>query len=175
MSEQPEDDLNPLADALRQLRPQPVELDRAALMYRAGQESARYSWAWPLLSAALLLLSLGLGAALFMKPAPQGVVEVGTVRIRIVPESVPPTPRREEPETEPAIAPAEVADVRSELPRASCLRLLRQVEKDGDLKPAPAAFSPSSAKPDNALDLGGETLKEPWLLRRLALQTGGSS
>jgi hypothetical protein len=65
MSERPENfDLNDLESALRELRPRPEAMDRAALMYRAGRASAR---GWTVLAATV---ALGLGIALWIRPAP---------------------------------------------------------------------------------------------------------
>ncbi len=76
MSERPEElELTALASALRDLRPSPETLDRAALMYRAGRASAR-GWIWPSATAAAGALAMVLGVLLFLRPVPSAVERV---------------------------------------------------------------------------------------------------
>jgi hypothetical protein len=93
MSERSEElELTALASALRDLRPSPETLDRAALMYRAGRASAR-GWGWPLATVAAGTLATVLGVLLLLRPAPP-VVE----RIVYLPatQAEPPVTRPEE-------------------------------------------------------------------------------
>ena len=74
MSERPEErELTALESALRDLRPKPETLDRAALMYRAGRASAR-GWVWPAATALSTLAAIILGMAWWVRPEP-AVVE----------------------------------------------------------------------------------------------------
>jgi hypothetical protein len=76
MSERPEElELTALASALRDLRPSPESLDRAALMYRAGRASAR-GWGWPLATAAAGALAMVLGVLMLLRPAPSVIERV---------------------------------------------------------------------------------------------------
>lgn len=69
--------LNALEAALAGLKPSAPAFDRDALMFRAGQHSARRSaWPWPVLSAALALVAAGLGGLLAVRPTVQQVVIV---------------------------------------------------------------------------------------------------
>lgn len=70
MSERPEDlDVKTLESMLRELRPPSDSLDRAVLMYRAGQATAR-GWIWPTATLFSTTLSLVLSMALWLRPAP---------------------------------------------------------------------------------------------------------
>ncbi len=64
--------LNDLESALRELRPHPETLDRAALMYRAGRASAR-GWGWPVATMVSGLAALTLAIVLCIRPAPATV------------------------------------------------------------------------------------------------------
>ena len=76
MSERPEElELTTLESALRDLRPRPEALDRAALMYRAGRASVR-GWAWPAATALAAALAMTLGVSLLLRPAPPVVERV---------------------------------------------------------------------------------------------------
>ncbi|HEY7156736.1 MAG TPA: hypothetical protein VH575_22395 [Gemmataceae bacterium] len=91
MSERPEElELTALASALRDLRPSPEALDRAALMYRAGCASA-HGWGWPLATAAAGVLATILGVLLLLRPAPPVVERVVYL----------PVPQPESPVTQP--------------------------------------------------------------------------
>src|SRR5262249_30724133 len=68
--------LNARAGALAGLKPRPAALDRDALMFRAGRASAPRGWKWPLATAALSLVALGLGIALLVRPQPQVVERI---------------------------------------------------------------------------------------------------
>jgi hypothetical protein len=70
MSERSEDlDVMALESMLRELQPHAEMLDRDVLMYRAGRASAR-GWMWPATTLAATALTLILGIALWMRPAP---------------------------------------------------------------------------------------------------------
>jgi hypothetical protein len=69
MSERSEKgELTELESMLRGLRPQPDTLDRAVLMYRAGQASAR-GWGWPLATLGATALAIVLGVLPLIRPA----------------------------------------------------------------------------------------------------------
>ena len=71
--------------ALVSLKPAPSRVDRDALMFRAGQASARHrDRLWPLTSLAMALLAVTFGALLVMRPAPEP-----TERIVYVTQAVP--------------------------------------------------------------------------------------
>lgn len=81
MSERSEDrELTALETALRELRPQPDAMDRAALMYRAGRASKR-GWVWPLATLFSTAAALVLGIAVWTRPAPS-VVYVAVPPVR---------------------------------------------------------------------------------------------
>ncbi len=92
--ETPDRGLNAFARALAVASPHPGRLDRDALLFAAGRAAqARQGRAWRLSTAALALLSAGLGAALAVRPAPApGVVEVE--RVVYVPAPTPPAPQQ---------------------------------------------------------------------------------
>jgi hypothetical protein len=70
MSGQREDpELTELASALRTLQPRPETLDHAALMYRAGQASAR-GGLWPLATMLSLAVALALGIIAWTRSEP---------------------------------------------------------------------------------------------------------
>jgi hypothetical protein len=57
-----------LEAALSGLSPSPGRLDRDRILFRAGQRASPRRWLWPCMSAALALLSVGLGTALLLRP-----------------------------------------------------------------------------------------------------------
>lgn len=76
MSERSEErELTALESALRDLRPHPETLDRAALMYRAGRASAR-GWAWPAATMSAVALAMILGMLLLLRPAPSVIERI---------------------------------------------------------------------------------------------------
>jgi hypothetical protein len=76
MSERSEEqELTALESALRDLRPGPETLDRAALMYRAGRASAR-GWMWPAATVTASVLASLLSVLLLLRPAPSLVERV---------------------------------------------------------------------------------------------------
>ena len=96
MSERSEEiELSDLESSLRELRPRPEALDRAALMYRAGRASVR-GWGWPLATLVSTILALVLGIALWIRPTPSVVyVAVPPARDDAVSAS-PPSPQLED-------------------------------------------------------------------------------
>jgi hypothetical protein len=92
-------EVSDLENALCSLRPR-ADLDREAILYRAGRASVRGSWAWPLVACTSTALAAVLGVLLLARPAaPPGerVVE------RIV--YVPTPPRQEPPPPTPEPSP----------------------------------------------------------------------
>jgi hypothetical protein len=100
VSEQPLDpEVNALANALAHLQPRPAMLDRDALLFRAGQASASRGWKWPLAAFASLLIAVGLGVTLLVRPQPivserivYIQVPVAAVETTTEPKPEPPTP-----------------------------------------------------------------------------------
>jgi hypothetical protein len=86
-------ELTALESALRDLRPHGATLDRAVLMYNAGRAAAR-GWRWPLATALVSALALGLGIALLVRPGPTVNERVVYVRVPVV------EPTNSEPEIE---------------------------------------------------------------------------
>jgi hypothetical protein len=127
MSEQPER----VESALAGLKPAPAALDRDRLMFAAGQAAApKRGWRWPATSAALFSLSLGLSAALALRPTP-----VETVRIVYLPPDVKQAAPAPLPDVPPAPAPradpeARVADTTPTV-GGDYLRLRSQVLRFG--------------------------------------------
>jgi hypothetical protein len=86
----PTPDLAGLEAALKELTPASVPLDRDRLLFRAGQASVQgRRWLWPSVAGLFALTTIGLAAALALRPAP-GVVE-RTIVVR-VPVPAPPAP-----------------------------------------------------------------------------------
>lgn len=52
---------NDLGQSLRQLKVTAPSLDRDRLLFEAGRRSVRHSWAWPLATAASVLLAVSTG------------------------------------------------------------------------------------------------------------------
>lgn len=71
----PDEEINPLAAALRRLAPQPAAFSRDALLFNAGKAAAVPrvpAWAWPTATGLFAGVSLVLGAFL-LSPAEPGV------------------------------------------------------------------------------------------------------
>jgi hypothetical protein len=67
---------DPLEAALLGLTPRPPALDRDAVLFRAGRESARAGLGWPVATAAASLAALALGVVLLTRPVPAPEVRV---------------------------------------------------------------------------------------------------
>jgi hypothetical protein len=84
----PTPELAALEGQLRLLAPREGSLDRDALLYRAGQASARGGWLWPLTAAVSTLTAVALGVALASHPGPRVVERVVYVPVeRPAPEA----------------------------------------------------------------------------------------
>ena len=144
-------DLSALADALAGLKPRPAALDRDTLMFRAGRASAPRRWAWPLATAAVSLVALGLGVALFVRSQPRVVERVEYVRVE-VPVPAPPAPETPTPVPTPADAPSLVTHEDEAPPRSGVRRLEYHLSRWGfdGLPPAPHAPPPKET-PDSLL------------------------
>jgi hypothetical protein len=135
----PDDDLNALELALRDLTPAPTPLDRDALMFAAGQahaaRRARPALAWPLATAALALLAAGQAALLATRPT-------ATVDRPLIVQQSPPPPA-------PTPPPAPRPVYRLPIPRTDQQRLALQLARYGldALPPSPAAIAAISASP----------------------------
>lgn len=157
--------------ALARLAPAPDGISISHLMFRAGQLSAsRRSWAWPGITAALMLLSAVLGSVLLFRPTPQPVERIVTVYVQ--PPALP------APQPEPAVPSTEETSSSPPQPIAGdghYLRLRREVLANGlEALPPPPPWS-AAAPADDAgvlLDLPRGS-REPWLLRlKHSLQSG---
>jgi hypothetical protein len=130
MSEQPERE--PLESALAGLKPAAAALDRDRLMFAAGQAAApKRHGVWPAASVALFCLSLGLAAALAVRPTETvRIVYVPREAKDVKPAPAPPTPV---PEVTPAPRPETDAMVADTTPTVGgdYLRLRRQVLRFG--------------------------------------------
>ncbi len=114
-----------LEAALAALAPMPDQLNRDALLFRAGQASIpRYSWAWPGAAAALGLLAATLGALLTLRPA-EKVVEHVYVYVK---EPAAPTPA---PAPTPSEAEQPPSVIASREPPINYLQLEKQVMRWG--------------------------------------------
>jgi hypothetical protein len=128
---------------LKGLAPAPVRIDRDQLMFRAGCTSARKrGWAWPCAAAVFAIVSTGLGAALWMRPATRTVERTVYVEVPV------PAPHRPDAPTETPAAPpkrepvAEATERPGESP--SYLLLRGQVLRWGvDALPEPRPLSTS--------------------------------
>jgi hypothetical protein len=133
------EDLKALEAALRGLAPAPAALDQNALMFRAGQASARrQQWAWQSLAAAALLLSAGLGTLVAAGPGRERIVYV---EVEKKPADLPaPAPQKESPDVRPVRATGELA-------QGSYLDLRKRwAATEGDSEewlPRPAAPAPT--------------------------------
>lgn len=133
------EELKALEDALRGLEPAPAALDQNALMFRAGQASARrQQWAWQSLAAASLILSAGLGTLMAVGPSRERIVYVEVDKKA---ESLSP-PREESPDSAQPVVAAQ-----GELAQGSYLRLRQRWASAGmesdEWLPRPAPLSPS--------------------------------
>lgn len=73
-------DLIALENALKSLAPSRPQVDRDAIMFRAGRESARRGRRWMAAAASLAAVALGEAALLANRPAPQVVERIVVVR-----------------------------------------------------------------------------------------------
>ncbi len=86
-------ELSELEAVLRDLAPRPAQLDRDAVLFRAGQSAGRRGWFWPAATAISTGTALVLAIALACRPGP-AVVE----RVVYLPAE-PPAPVVEEADT----------------------------------------------------------------------------
>jgi hypothetical protein len=176
MSEPTHDpELTAVERALAGLAPSAGGLNRDALMFAAGQRSARRGWAWPSAAAGSALTAVVLGALLLFRPAPEPAVRVVFLQPSPAKVETPPTP----PDEAPAIAAASPAPrATAPRPETDCLTLRQQVERWGDAGlPAPPLSSAQEQRPGAAdpLDLPPDMRADPWLQRRTALLAPGGS
>lgn len=61
-------ELDALETQLRRLAPRESDIDRDQLMYRAGRDSVRGLWVWPVATAVSTLTAMVLGVLLSMQP-----------------------------------------------------------------------------------------------------------
>src|SRR5258708_838932 len=96
-------ELTELEDALRGLAPRPAELDRDAIVFRAGQRAARRSWWWPVALAGSTTTAVVLGVLLALRPAPQVIERI--VYVPVEQTAPAPSPIPEPPPTEDLASP----------------------------------------------------------------------
>lgn len=169
-----EPDLTALETMLATLAPAPTDLDRAVLLYRAGQASVRRNWAWPCAAMVSTLAVLGLALVLLFRPAEERIVVVpGPERIVQVP--MPPEPNASQTVSNPNSFP-ETPDT-PRLPGRNYLTLRQEVTRWGmaalpELPDEPVIHKPLSR--DKLLDLPPEAFKDPWFRSHEAsLESGG--
>ncbi len=148
-------------------------LDRDQLVFRAGQASvARRGWAWPCTSAILAVLAVTFATALVLRPAPQPVERIVSVKEPAPPAPVPEHPARPEPQppqSGPLIAGNEQA-------QAEYLKLRRQVLEHGvDALPQPPPLAKEQTLTmESLLELPPGTLgRSRWLPRDTSSTPGG--
>ncbi|HKI38206.1 MAG TPA: hypothetical protein VKA46_40505 [Gemmataceae bacterium] len=175
MSEPTHDpDLTAVERALAAMAPSAGAFDRDALMFAAGQRSARRGWGWPCAAGGSTLAALALGALLLFRPAPQPAERV---------VFVPGPPQRVEITPTPADAPAAPDVAAPAVPvsppaQPNYLTLRQQVERWGDAGlpgVPPSAADEKPAAPDDLLDLPPDLRADPWLQRSKAMLTPGGS
>jgi hypothetical protein len=135
----PTSDLDPFADALKRLAPQPAELSRDALLFEAGKAAAHSrvpAWVWPSATALFAALSIVL-AGFAATPS--------TPRVEIVYVNVP-QPATDQPPAADAtdLKPPKPAKARSaeDLERMRMLQVRRDVLRWGvDMLPEPKPTS----------------------------------
>jgi hypothetical protein len=119
MSNEPTD-LNTFEHHLAEVAPHPGGLDRDSLLFAAGKAAGGRGRFWPLLSAALALVSAGLATTLLLRPPRVVEVErVVTVTVEVpvpiplpVPESAPATSDERPPLAATPLAPEWVRGMR---------------------------------------------------------------
>jgi hypothetical protein len=152
MPDRPED-LNPIADALARLAPQPPALSRDALLFAAGQAAASPRapwWVWPGVAAGFAGLSLVL-AAFLVTPGSHSVEVRYVTQYVMIPSKAEPAE-----EKSPAPPPA-AAKASSEAPPDDSLRMLR-VRRDVfrwgiDMLPRSQSTGPDVSSDMTARDL----------------------
>jgi len=130
--ELPPAELGAIETSLRGLQPTAAFLDRDRLMFKAGQESMRrLQMLWPMATAAAVLLAVGLGSVLALRPPVDRVVYV---------DRAPPAPPDK---ASPAVEPPQV------LERTAYSRLRRLVLEEGvdSLPPPPPVPAPLRGEP----------------------------
>jgi hypothetical protein len=76
MSRPDEKKLSELERLLAALPPRPTSLDRDNLLFRAGQESMKRSWIWPLVAVTMSVATGCLAMVLVLRPAPEPIVRI---------------------------------------------------------------------------------------------------
>ncbi len=176
MSGSTHDELAEFHAALARLTPTPDGINLAQLMYQAGRLSAaRRNGVWRIATAASMMLSLGLGSMLWLRPLPQPTERI--VQVFVQPPAPPPEPTpptNDEPT--PALSEPDLpTDARQAGGETDYLRLRRQVLAHGlDTLPPPTPW-PAAAPPvdtNTLLDLPKDS-REPWIrFLKHSLQSG---
>ncbi|HVK11605.1 MAG TPA: hypothetical protein VM597_22730 [Gemmataceae bacterium] len=156
MPDQPED-LNPIAEALARLAPQPPTLSRDAMLFAAGQAAAAPrlpAWVWPSAAAFFAAVSLVLTAFLVSPGGGPGEVRYVTQYVPMTPPEdgtyrAPPGPSREPVTAKPKVADGPPDDT------ARMLQVRRDVIRFGvDMLPRSNATGPAVPSDVVAGDLG---------------------
>jgi hypothetical protein len=161
---------------LKGLVPAPISIDRDRLMFRAGRASLpRRGWAWPCATAGLAVVSVALGAVLWLRPEPRPVERTVYVKTAAPAPHAPYSPTvtpapapKHEPIAEAAEPPVDVANY---------LHVRGQVLRWGvDALPAPPTpstsprlYTPADTRDPTAPAFDGTRL----FRRRPAPQLGG--
>jgi hypothetical protein len=146
-------ELNALADALRELAPQASRLDQRALLFRAGQASVPRRGLWPLATGLATCAALVLAGVMVSTPGPQRVVERVTVVKVVQPAPVPPPSVPVEDSPGPGSESTPVSD-EEPLPSSRYFQVQQHLIRwgfDGLARPAPPVAAP--AKPHSLKDL----------------------
>jgi len=84
-------ELEALAKALTSLAPSPGNIDRDQILFRTGQASmARRGWLWVGASSVVAVLGMAVGAASYLRPAPQEIERIVYLRPEPSPAPTPP-------------------------------------------------------------------------------------
>jgi hypothetical protein len=135
-----QDEITRLADALRELRPTAVPLDRDRLMYEAGLACRPTGWQWPFATAVSLLATATMAVILVLRPGPR-IVNVNAP----APVLIRPAPAPQQPMVSPTPDPASLMTTAEPVwPDIPLHRLEDQVLRWGldGLPPTPPAPPP---------------------------------
>jgi hypothetical protein len=165
MSEPTHDpNLTAVERALAGLAPSAGALDRDALMFAAGQRSARRGWAWPGAALGCAVAAAVLGAILLVRPPPEPVERVVVVEVLVPPREAPPSAGDESASFVEAPSAPQASPPR---PDMTYLALRQQAERWGDAGPPPPRGDGTDQPPD--------VPAAPWFQRHSTQLTPGGS
>jgi hypothetical protein len=166
MSEPTHDpNLTAVERALAGLAPSAGALNRDALMFAAGQRSARRGWAWPGAAIGCAVAAAVLGAILLLRPPPEPVERVVYVAVPIPPREGPPSPGDESGSFVETPSVPQASPPRQD---TTYLALRQQAERWGDAGPAPPPRGAATGQP-------ADVPAAPWFERHSAQLTPGGS